>query len=196
MPLRAFAHSFSATGGREAFPADSAWFALRAPSRQEFIAANAISRACIPVFLPSYTHLSQWSRDRRKAITRPLFPGYLFARFDPIRDRDRVLAASGVCAIVGAGDRSWAIDAETIENLQRAVRDPRAVAPWTAPRDWRAGERVTIARGALAGLSGTIERAGGARRLIVTVGLLNRACAVELTAADVYYGAQVLRACG
>ena len=52
----------------------------------------------IPAFLPTLTKWSRW-KDRRKQVEVPLFPGYVFARFDAA-DRLSVLKCTGVVSIV------------------------------------------------------------------------------------------------
>src|ERR1700747_2452046 len=55
------------------------WYALWTMSRAEFVVESAIESLGIESFLPTWTEIVQWS-DRKKEVTRPLFPGYLFAR--------------------------------------------------------------------------------------------------------------------
>jgi len=52
----------------------------------------------VPAFLPTQTKWSRW-KDRRKQIDVPLFPGYVFAQFDPDA-RLAVLKCTGVVSIV------------------------------------------------------------------------------------------------
>jgi transcription antitermination factor NusG len=122
-------------------------------------------------------------RGRHLEVRRPLFPGYVFAMFETPRDRVAVMSTRGVVSIVGQGQTPEPLTAETITQLQAiASAGPSAVTPAACT----AGEAVTVARGPLAGLTGVVERTKGARRLIVTIALLNRACAVELGQAEVF----------
>ena len=176
--------------GREAFDETAvSWYALRTRTNHEFIARDQLRALDIPEFLPFYSRISNWS-DRRKTLSRPLFPGYLFAQVDP-RDPSPVWRAAAVIQIIGlrgAGGSAGngAIDPATIDNLMRATADPSRVEPAEYPaQGFARGELVTITRGPLAGLRGTIERTKTARRLIVAVDILARACAVELRERDV-----------
>ena len=170
--------------GREAFDETAvSWFALRTRAKQEFIARDQLRALDVPEFLPFYSRVSNWA-DRRKTITRPLFPGYLFAQFDP-RDPSVIWRAGAVVDVVGLRF-GGAIDGQTIDNLMRATADPSRIEPAEYPAvDYARGEFVTITRGPFAGLRGTIERTKTARRLIVAVDILARACAVELRERDV-----------
>src|ERR1035437_6782904 len=56
-------------------------------------------------YLPAYEETRQW-KDRRQKINVPLFSGYVFARFhDTVEERIRVLATTGVAAVLGCGGR-------------------------------------------------------------------------------------------
>ena len=160
---------------------------IRTRTNRELIARDQLRALDVPEFLPFYSRISNWS-DRRKTLSRPLFPGYLFAQVDP-RDPSPVWRAAAVVQIIGLGSHGsggCAIDPATIENLMRATADPSRVEPAEYPaQGFARGELVTITRGPLAGLRGTIERTKGARRLIVAVDILARACAVELRERDV-----------
>ena len=160
------------------------WYALRTRTNHEFIARDQLRALEIPEFLPYYSRISNWS-DRRKTISRPLFPGYLFAQLDPL-DPSPIWRAAAVAQVIGLRAGDGAIDGAVIGNLMRATADPSRVEPADYPApDFMRGELVTITRGPLAGLRGVIERTKGARRLIVAVDILARACAVELRDRDV-----------
>jgi transcription antitermination factor NusG len=160
------------------------WYALRTRANHEFIARDQLRALEIPEFLPFYSRISNWS-DRRKTLSRPLFPGYLFAQVDA-RDPSPIRRAAAVVQVIGLRAGDGAIDGDVIENLMRATADPSRVEPAEYPApDFIRGEFVTITRGPLAGLRGVIERTKTARRLIVAVDILARACAVELRERDV-----------
>ena len=61
---------------------DWAWFCLRSQHRHEHIAANCLRlMENVEVFCPRLRFV-QPRRYGKVWITEPLFPGYLFARFD------------------------------------------------------------------------------------------------------------------
>jgi hypothetical protein len=61
------------------------WFALQVRTRQEASVGDQLNGQGYERFLPLYKARKRWS-DRIKEVETPLFPGYLFCRFDP-RDR-------------------------------------------------------------------------------------------------------------
>jgi transcriptional antiterminator RfaH len=57
------------------------WFVIRSKPGKEIVAACTVAAEGFHVFLP--VKLVECSHaNRRREVTRPLFPGYLFARFD------------------------------------------------------------------------------------------------------------------
>ena len=118
----------------------------------------------------------RWS-DRTKIIDQPLFPGYLFGRFH-LNDRVRVLQAPGVKQILGIGNTPAPISEEELANLKMLVAANPVMVPWPY---LRAGQRVNIDRGPLAGVKGFVVRAEeGSLRIVVSVDLLQRSVATEI----------------
>src|ERR1043166_4859154 len=77
-----------------------AWFCLRAQQKHEQIAANFLRTIeQIEVFNPCI-RFPQARRYRKVWLTEPLFPGYLFARFNWQDTLNRVQYAPGVQRVV------------------------------------------------------------------------------------------------
>ena len=57
------------------------WYALQVWSRKETSVSIHLQSLGYEFFLPTYKCQRQWS-DRVKELEQPLFPGYLFCRFD------------------------------------------------------------------------------------------------------------------
>src|SRR6266567_2671048 len=75
------------------------WFALQVRSQRENHVADHLGAKGYELFLPLYTCRKRWS-DRIKKVELPLFPGYLFCRFDPY-DRLPILKTPWLLQIVG-----------------------------------------------------------------------------------------------
>ena len=75
------------------------WYAVRTRSRHEKVVRDQLAAKAVEPFLPLWTRRSRW-KDRYKQIATPLFPGYCFARFQPIQ-KLQVLKTPGVVAIIG-----------------------------------------------------------------------------------------------
>lgn len=153
-----------------------AWYALRIQSKLATTTAACLRGKGYEEFLPLYSVRRHWS-DRIKQMDLPLFPGYIFCRFDP-RDRTLpVLTTPGVIGIVGAGRKPIPIAEDEIESVRKIIRSGLAVLPWPF---LRVGCRVYIEHGPLAGLEGIVISAEKTWRIVVSVSLLQRSVAAEI----------------
>ena len=91
------------------------WFALRVRSRYENTVATFLGGKGYEWFLPLYKSRRAWS-DRIKETQLPLFPGYIFCRFD-LQHRLPILTTPGVVSVVGIGRRPVPIDDAEIAAL-------------------------------------------------------------------------------
>lgn len=167
-----------------ATPQLEAWYALRHLSNRAFAVRAALRAAGVTEFLPTYSVETRWT-DRTRLTTRPLFAGYIFARFDPAH-ASAILRTPGVFQILSMPHTNGAqkpapISDDVIEALRRVVAAPAAVAccPYVA------GARVTVLRGPFAGVCGTVTRTHGATTLTIPVEILGRSVSVQIDAADV-----------
>src|ERR1035437_3207123 len=78
------------------------WYAIRVQSRFESVVSMALRGKGYEEFLPVYRTRRRWS-DRFKDVDLPLFPGYLFCRFDVTGRLLPILTTPGLVSIVGAG---------------------------------------------------------------------------------------------
>ena len=152
------------------------WYALQIQSRLGNIASSALRGKGYDEFLPLYTSRRRWS-DRVKQIELPLFPGYLFCRFDPQDRTLPILSTPGVIGIVGAGRTPLPVDEAEIEAVRLVIRSGLAAQPWPY---LELGSRVYLEAGPLAGLEGIVTNTDKVYRLVVSVALLQRSVAVEI----------------
>ncbi len=153
------------------------WFALRLRSNREFQVRDALAARGIEVFLPTWSEDVKWT-DRWKTTTRPLFPGYVFARLSRSIDFYAALLIRGVVQFLPSSHNPWPIDEREINAVLGVV----AAQARAAPCEYQAGERVTIASGPLAGVQGVVVRTRGATHVVLTVEMLRRSIRVELDA--------------
>ena len=162
------------------FDSQLPWFRLQVNSRKEnWIFAHLVVQG-YECFLPKYKSVRKWS-DRRKEIESPLFPGYLFCRFNPL-ERLPILKTPGVMEIVGCNRKPIAIDEQEIQAIQRMMESSLVRQPWPY---LEVGQQVRIQSGALRGLVGILVALKGNYRLVLSVTLLKRSVAVEIDAAAV-----------
>jgi transcription antitermination factor NusG len=126
-------------------------------------------------FLPEVRSRRRWS-DRTKEIQAPLFPGYVFCRFNAAH-RVPVLESAGVVGIVGFGSLLAPIPAEEILAVETMLRLCKHVEPYPFLRE---GQRIRIERGPLAGVEGIVVELKNSFRLVASVTLLQRSVSVEI----------------
>ena len=126
-------------------------------------------------FLPTYKCQRQWS-DRVKELEQPLFPGYLFCRFD-FQSRRPLVMTPGVIQIVGNGKTPLPVADDEIEKIQLAVATEARRQPWPYIE---VGERVRVNYGSLRGLEGILINFKGSHRVVLSISLLQRSVAVEV----------------
>ena len=171
------------THGRVAHPSHDrrhapSWHALQLRSRFEFSVSEQLQADGFEHFLPTYFERVRWT-DRYKRIERPLFPGYIFARFEPSRSAE-IAATRGVVHILPIDQQPVPIPDKVIDDLRRVV-----VSPSATPAPIIAGTQVTIQRGPFVGVTGKVASVKGKTLLTIPIPLLGRAVSVQIDAADV-----------
>lgn len=151
------------------------WYAVRVRSNAEKRVQCALRSRGVEEFLPLYHRVSRWS-DRPKRIDLPLFPGYVFGKFDAAH-RLPVLMVPGVVHILGSSAGPIAINEEELTAIRRSVESGLPIMPWPF---LAVGDRVVVHNGALAGLEGILVRLRDNLRIVVSVNLLQRSVALEL----------------
>jgi transcription antitermination factor NusG len=151
------------------------WFALQIRSRWESTTAALLRGKGLETLMPTYTTKRKWS-DRFKVVESPLFPGYVFCRFD-VHNRLPVLITPGVISVVGRGKTPVAVDEAEILAIQAAIGSGIHMEPWPYVE---IGERVRIKDDVLDGMEGILTSFKGSHRVVISVTLLRRSVALEI----------------
>ena len=151
------------------------WFAVKVRSNFESKSANILREKGYEQFAPSYPSRRYWS-DRVKLIDQPLFPGYVFCRFNP-DDWLPVIQTAGVVQIVGFGGKLAPVDERELTSLRTLIQSSVRLYPRAF---LQAGRKVLIKRGPLTGVEGIIEEGGKGFRIVVSISLLQRSVRAEI----------------
>lgn len=151
------------------------WYAIRVRSKFEVVATASLAGKGYEPFLPLYQARRRWS-DRVKEMELPLFPGYIFCRFDA-GTRLPVLTTPGVVSVVGYGREPVVIDEAEVAAVRAIIASGLPAIPWPY---LRTGNRVLIEHGPLAGVEGIVLAVKKELRLIVSVTMLQRSVGVEI----------------
>jgi len=124
------------------------WYAVSTKPHQEKQAELHIKQCGIECFLPLLKE-SKIIRQTHKTVIEPLFPGYLFARFDVGKHCRAVSYARGVRKIVEFGSGPFELDATIIDAIKERMNDGYVTLMPVRPVH---GQVVHIKAGPLAGL--------------------------------------------
>jgi transcription termination/antitermination protein NusG len=151
------------------------WFALVVKPRHEKTAQQILSHKGFETFLPLHARLHRYE-GRQREFCLPLFPGYLFCRFDPQASMP-VLTTPSVSRVAGAGRKPLPVDAAELESLRIAAASPFRLTPHPY---LQTGSKVRIEQGPLEGVVGTVLEEKDSQRLVLSITMLQRSVAVVL----------------
>lgn len=154
---------------------ESHWYAIRVKANREWVTATSLHNKGLEVCLPVFKKEKIRARGPR-IVETPLFPGYVFSRFD-IRNKLPVLTTPGVVDVVGFGKRACPVDPREMEAVRVYDRSNLQIEPHSY---LPSGRRVRVQAGPLRGIDGIVVEHKGASRLVVSVTLLQRSIAAEV----------------
>jgi len=151
------------------------WFALQTRPKNERKVESLLRQKGYECFTPTYRLKRKWS-DRVVEIDFPLFPGYVFCRFNASA-LGKAISTQGVTRIVGFGGTPAEVAREEIESLQLLAQSNFLREPW---KYLPSGTIVLVETGPLAGVQGIISAGENNMRLVISVTLLQRSVAIQL----------------
>jgi transcriptional antiterminator RfaH len=137
------------------FLRENNWFAIHAKPRRESFAANNLSALGIGILLPR-VKIERFVRGSAQEGTKPLFPGYFFARFCPESSFESVKATRGVLQVVSSGRIPIPVHEDVVREIQNRVQEDGLIR--IRPQILAPGIRVTIQSGPFEGMMGRVER--------------------------------------
>lgn len=156
--------------------------------------AAALEQRGLETYLPLTPRVSQW-HDRKKTVHWPLFPGYVFVRFEP-EEASAVLSVPGSVQVIGVGGRPASISDADIENVKRfaACLAETGSVPKPVPLI-EEGQKVIVRSGPFSGVRGQVLERRAADRVLIQVGLttIGQALKIEVGAGDVEPAAAGMR---
>src|SRR5262245_21401679 len=96
------------------------WYAVQTKPYQECLAAVALARLDLEVFLPRIK-CERLVCGVPRLVSKPLFVGYFFARFCPLISFEAVRYAPGVLRVLGTSRRPIPVENEIISSIKERV---------------------------------------------------------------------------
>jgi transcription elongation factor/antiterminator RfaH len=151
------------------------WYGIRTKSNREKTIAAILTAKGYEQYLPTYQVRHRWT-DRTMTISLPLFPGYVFCRFDA-RRKLPIVSTPGVVSVVGFGAEPAPIPDAEIEAIQNVLASGLAPEPCPYLHE---GQRIRVHSGALEGLEGVLLKDKSEYRLVISVNMLQRSISVGI----------------
>ncbi|HYJ88179.1 MAG TPA: transcription termination/antitermination NusG family protein [Pyrinomonadaceae bacterium] len=132
------------------------WYAIKTKPREEDRADSNLRAWSVETFAPKIkeSRLNQFT-NRRAFVSKPLFPGYIFARFNLITSLHGINSTRGIQRVVGFGDGPTPVDDQIIDMIRSRTNQEGLV---ELREDLVPGGELTIKDGPLRGLAGILER--------------------------------------
>lgn len=151
------------------------WYALAVKPRHDKAVARSLESKGFQTFVPLYRKRNQYTA-RYKDSDLPLFPGYVFCRFDALI-RLPIITTPGIIQILGNGNSPITVSETEITSLQIAIKAQLPLQPYPF---LQIGQRVRIEEGVLTGVVGVIVKLKQNVRLVLSVTLLQRSVLLEV----------------
>jgi transcriptional antiterminator NusG len=158
-----------------------AWYVVHTKSRHEYKTNSSLAQKNLTTFLPE---IEVWSKrkDRKKKISVPLFPGYLFVEANLLDNEIKlmILKTPGAVKILGKKENSEPLPVpdDKILAIQRFLGKKVEIFTFNFPK---AGELARIIDGPFAGIEGIVVSSDFEKELfVISIDLLQRSIAIKL----------------
>lgn len=156
------------------------WHLVQCKARNESRAAQQLGNQAFDVLLPQL-RCQKLRRGRREVVSEPLFPGYLFVRFDPqFVSATLIQSTRGVARLVRYGSVLATVHDSLIDAIrQRCQQADQSGVTLTGDLPG-AGDRVRIIDGPFRDLEALFVEPSGDRRAMVLIELIGKTMPLEI----------------
>ena len=153
------------------------WYVIQTKPKKEEEATSYLSTKGVEIFTPLIETFTTRNARMAKEL-RPLFPGYIFGKFDLEQNYPLVRWGKGVKCVLGFGGYPTSISEEVVEIIKERT-DARGVV--RMKEDYKLNDVVRIKTGPLKDLLGIFERwVSDSERVRVLLNLIGYQPAVEM----------------
>jgi transcription antitermination factor NusG len=156
----------------------SPWHVLHVLSNHEKRVAQHLVVRSVEHYLPLYTERVKWT-DRTVVAERPLFSGYVFARFSA-QTRLSVISTPGVLRLLGEEERDMVSGAE-LDKIRAGLATGLLLRPHQCVT---VGTRVRVRDGVFAGAEGVVTEFRHQCRVIITLSAVRQCFSLEVALDD------------
>ena len=148
------------------------WYAVKTKPREEDRADQNLAAWGVETFAPRIEKktYNQFT-GKPTLIPRPLFPGYIFARFDADRLLHKVYYTRGVRSVVSFSGGPAEVEDDVIEFIRSRVGADGFI---RLGDELKRGDAVTVKEGSLRGLNGIFDRSmSGSSRVMLLLTVIS-----------------------
>ena len=147
------------------------WFILQFKSNSHHLAAKNLNRQGFETFLPLHETTSR-RLSRFINTSKPLFPGYMFIRFDKAESEwHKINSTYGVSRLITFNSHLKSIPSTFVESLMKRYDLSGKLLPIKKLEE---GDQVAILTGPFADFSATIEKYEADHRIWILMDLMGR----------------------
>lgn len=147
------------------------WYVIYTKPYHEKSVYTHLMKLNIDTLFPTRKAVKVWS-DRRKLVTEPLFPSYVFIYIEDMRNYFDAKRASGFLSYVKMGKELALVNDDVVKNIRIAVSMGSDLE--VSGYDFAPGRKLLVSRGPFAGLSCELVQYNRNQKLLVRVELLSR----------------------
>ncbi|MFB6456939.1 UpxY family transcription antiterminator [Chitinophaga sp. Hz27] len=158
----------------------SGWYLIYTRPRLEKKVVEQLATRGVSCYLPMVRASRQWS-DRKKILTTPLFPSYVFVYLRNTSEYFAGQQTDGVVNYVRFGKSVAMVREKVINNIRLVIDECDEID--VSSEYFRQGQQLIIQEGPLAGLSCEMVQYKGKDKALVRVDLLQRSLLVDIQSA-------------
>ena len=164
---------------REDAAGQAPWHVLHVRSNYEKRVAQHLVVRSVEHYLPLYRERVKWT-DRTAVTERPLFSGYVFARFVPDA-RITVISTPGVVRSLG-DDEGCLVSCAELDRIREGLSSGLLLRPHACAS---VGQRVRVRNGIFAGVEGVVTEFRQQCKVIIALAAVRQCFSLELELGDI-----------
>ncbi|MEN8221737.1 MAG: transcription termination/antitermination NusG family protein [Acidobacteriota bacterium] len=131
---------------------DLQWYILSIKPKQEQAVIKNLDILGVQHYLPLYQRKKKIKKTKTDVVV-PLFPGYLFCRFEFDEHYQKIRYTRGIKKVLGSKQSLWVIDDEKIEDIRNREKDGLVVLKKVEEK-FEKGGRIIVDEGDFDGWEG------------------------------------------
>ena len=128
------------------------WYILSIKPKQEQSVIKNLNIMGVESYLPLYKKKKKVKKEKTDVIV-PLFPGYLFCRFDFDDHYQKIRYTRGVKKVLGNKQSLWIIDEDKVEDIRKREEDGLVIMK-KVEEDFKPGMQIIVDEGDFDGWEG------------------------------------------